>query len=204
MNLLARRMASFAGAAVIALGVAAPAHAARYTHNDAAGDVTQITCDAAGANCAEAAAPTITNGDIVATQVTHGARKVSLFVAFADLEPTNYLHVDIARLVTNEHLNRYVTVTSMEGQTKVQLSRPSGARVACRGLRGTVDFTANTVAIKVPRYCLSRPRWIQAGIGNFTGNLTTGAEDGGSYDDAYATGGTGDANLFLSPRIKRA
>jgi hypothetical protein len=204
VNLLARRLASVAGAAVIALGIVAPAHAARDTHTDASGDVTQITCDAQGDNCTEAAAPTVTNGDILATEVIHGARKVTLFATFADLEPTNYLHLDIARIVTNERLQRYVTITSIDGQSHVQLHRPSGRQVACRGLRGTVDFTANTVFIKVPRYCLSRPRWIQAGIGNFSGDMTTGLEDGGTYDDAYATGGTADADLVLSPRIKRA
>lgn len=204
MNPIARRLAAAAGAAVIALGIAAPAHAARYTYTDASGDVTQITCDAQGDNCTEAAAPTATNGDILATEVVHGARKVTLFATFADLEPTNYLHLNLARIVTNEHLRRYVTVTAIDGQTHVQLHRPSGRAVACRGLRGTVDFTANTVAIKVPRYCLSRPRWIQAGIGNFAANMMTGPEDGGTYDDAYATGGTGEADLVLGPRIKRA
>lgn len=199
---LTRRLASVAGAAVIALGVAAPAHAARYDHADAAGDVLQ--CDAAtDADCAAPATAATQEPDVTNVTFRHRAYKVVVFAQFADLAPTDDLHGFVSTIRTNEGVNRVVSVYTAGTKVGVEFTRPSGASVRCSGIRRAVDYDLNTVRIVVPRSCLSYPRWIQA---NF-GAISTPVDQSWIRADDAQQVGEGDPavdDFAFSPRIKRA
>lgn len=196
MNLFARRLASVAGAAVIALGIVAPAHAASFTHADATGDVYEC-----GSDCTTPALAATQDPDVQSVKFAHRARKVVITAAYTDLAPSSDIHAYSARIVTNEGLRRDVTVVASGSNVAVVFARPNGDRVRCSGLARSVDYSLNTVRIVVPRSCLSYPRWVKVGYGAL--EMANPDSDTARADDALTSGVPGDT-LVLSPRIKRA
>lgn len=202
MNIIARRLAAVAGAAVLGLSIAAPAQAQKWSRVDARGDVTVSTnCDASG--CTDSVDPALAEPDVLRVVGTHAPRKVKVFATYADLTAANgRLH--ILRVVTNEGVRRRVELGTEDGRvvTKGLYADRTGRKVACAGLGHKVDYAANTVSLSIPRGCLSKPRWVRIGFGTLAEHV---ADATGSYaDDAILSGVTPSTRDFvLSPRIRR-
>lgn len=224
MNPLAR-LGAAAGAAVLTLSLAAPAHAAKYVHNDAAGDVVVERCTWTTPEpptdpeaepteptdeCTEGGADaTFREGDITRTAIRHTARKVIIRTSYRELTRTNGFAVFVGSLRTNERVHRDVSIffePEFAPNGEVDVSRPNGDSVRCR-VGKTVDFTANVIEVRIPRGCLSRPRWVQVSSGHIAVATTGDENNGGStlaIDDAFTSN---EARLFemnWSPRVRRA
>jgi len=138
---------------------ALPAHAARLTLADPAGDTW---------SAAEPAEPAASarNTDLRRTRIVHGDRRVALRVRYSDLvRPRRGETITLAvRLRTNDGPKRNAFViaraASPRGQHTLVVER-NQATVSCPGLRHTIGYAADVVVLSVPRTCLGNPRWVQ-------------------------------------------
>lgn len=195
VNTIARRTAAAAGAAVLGLSIAAPAQAARYVHTDPAGDVVECPLDS---DCSAPTTATTQAPDVRTFRVKHAARRVVIFASFTDLARSSDLTGYLAQIRTNEGVRRDAAVFTEGRSVGKDFSRPNGDTVRCSGFERTVDYTANTVVMRIPRSCLSRPRWVQVGYGAFT--VGGGV---GRFDEALVAGAGTSDDLVYSPRIRR-
>jgi hypothetical protein len=186
------RSALVVAAAITVPLVPTAAHADKYVHLDAPGDVVSFT------STSDTAAPDQTNGDITRSTVRHRARKVVLTMRFRDLNGSGY--TVYAYAIRTGKMTRHVSLVTIPGhhRGKVLMTTAKGKTVRCRTTR-SIDYTANTATVGIPRSCLGRPRWVKVGMGMVTSpteKFTTGFGD-----DA---GTNGDFNsLAWSPRVHR-
>jgi hypothetical protein len=204
MNLISK-FGVVAGALILGSAVMAPAQAQSWHHGDAAGDVTAATCDAQD-NCTEAVDSTLKVPDVTRFVADHRARRVNIFARYTDLTSSG-TRIHIARFVTNEGVRRHLNWVTYNGNTvMMELDRDSdGKKVACRGIRRTADYTANTVTISVPRACLSAPRTVRVGFGSVAMGSTSGDSQNYAYDDAVLSGSAANtSDVALGPVLRRA
>lgn len=127
---------------------------------DPAGDM-YLSTDASG----DPTVPEATNGDIRDVSIAHRRHALIIAASFTDLYSDEFVWVRpfAASFRTSEHKYRYVDVVSLQsGQVDVYVESP-GHRLDC-GASAVVDFAANTARVRVPRACLSRPRWVRVGF----------------------------------------
>ena len=170
---------------------------------DASGDVVRLADDSGGAE----ALPGRVDGDITRTRLWH-AHKVGVVVHFADLKRVGDQRMDLLEIATNEGLHRHVIVSaeSKRWAGTASLFKPNEDQVTCGGLTHKIDYKANTVTIRVPRSCLSSPRWVKMGFGS---SVITEADNGSvsaTVDDAlrHDPYSTDDSDPVMSPRIHLA
>jgi hypothetical protein len=169
------------------------AHADKYVHTDATGDVVSFSTGAS-----DAAAPEQVNGDVVRSSVRHRARKVVLTMRYRDLNGSGYT-VHFYAIHTSK-MTRHVSLVTFPGHHsgKVVMTNKAGTPVHCRVTRN-IDYTANTATVGIPRSCLGRPRWVKVGMAMITS--PTQKFSTGFADDA---GTDGDFNSpAWSPRVYR-
>jgi hypothetical protein len=187
-----------ATAAVVTLAPTA-AHAKRYSHVDAPGDVLSGPVTSTGNPTTLEAART--NGDVVSSSVAHKSRKVVMRMQFRDIAWDSEVNAYLFKLRTGS-MTRYVTVYASDGFRggRAQMTKTNGKRVSCH-LRRSIDYTANNVTVSVPRSCLGKPRWVKVGMGSlfFTG---FGTGDTEYVDDALRTGPLG-SDPALGPKVRR-
>lgn len=203
MNMFSK-LGVVAGTLVLSAAGIAPAQAQRWTHTDPAGDVTSATeCSAEGDSCTETVAAAQTVPDVVHFVADHRARRVNVWARYRDLTASG-TRLHQVRYVTNEGVRRHLTLATYNGRVIVrELSRDSdGRKVACTGIRHSIDYTANTVSISVPRACMSAPRNVRVGFGSYAFRNIEDPTTGGWYDDALATGPT-PGDLVLGPVLRR-
>lgn len=202
MNPLAR-LGVIAGALALAAGLTAPAHAARYTYADATGDVSTESCTfefegpEPTEECTEGTDPAAANGDITRVVIRHAPRTVVIRTHYRELTRSGSVWIGAIR--TNEGVRREVI---WDGDTgRVIVFARDGRRVRC-GVERTVDAAANVIEVRVPRTCLSRPRWVEVGVGHVRFQVD---EDGAGF-----TAGADDSqspavrdSLTWSPRVRR-
>jgi len=204
------RLGAVAGALVITLTGIAPAHADRYTATDAASDVYKDTCtydpdtgDETG--CTDAVDPTVTEGDILSTLINHGHKYVVITTKFAELTKSTDTRFFYVPLQTNEGYRRDAVLfidPDFAPYGIFQVTLRNGDDAHCVGADKAIDYTANTITIRVPRTCLSMPYWIRAGAGY--GRMTwSETEDTTFLDDAQSNGEILD-DVVMSPKVKRA
>lgn len=212
------RLGAAAGAAVLALSLAAPAHAAKYVHYDTKGDVIVSHCTYTESEtepmeeptdeCTETVDPTVLEGDVTRTAIRHTERKVIVRTSYRELTRGDDFNIHIGAIRTNEGLNRHLFLMFADGMTEVDLIRPNGNPVACR-LGRTLDFTANVIEVRVPRSCLSSPRWVKVGLAHIRVNFEeTETETGYTYSDSTSIDDALSPSMgeepVWSPRIRRA
>jgi hypothetical protein len=204
MNLISK-LGVVAGALILGSAAMAPAQAQSWHHGDAAGDVTTGTCDASD-NCTDAVDPALKVPDVTRFVADHRARRVNVYARYADLTSSG-TRLHIVRFVTNEGVRRHLNWVTYNGNTvAMELDRDSdGNKVACRGIRRTADYAANTVTISVPRACLSSPRTVRVGFGSVAmGNMSDETQNY-AYDDAVLSGSAANtSDLVLGPVLRRA
>jgi len=236
------RLGATSVAALLCLGLAAPAEAARYVHHDAAGDVvverctfteptpapvpdpsTSPTADPATSpatdpdltdededdeQCTHARDRSYKEGDITRVAIRHTNHRVIIRTNYRELTRSQGFRVLVGQIRTNEHVARDVVLIydrDFAPKGEVVLTRHNGDVVSC-GLGKTLDFTANVIEVRVPRTCLSRPRWVRVGVGHISMKFTetrTGGQIVTGIDDALRTSTTDDSDLTWSPRIRR-
>ena len=156
------RAALVAAATVVLLPAAASA--ATVTIDDATDDVYVAKYDEATDTSTYEPVGTQVNVDLDAVTVKHSARKVVATAQYVDLKRSTNRYMYLLRLRTDEGVKRDVTVdTLMSGwDGAVTFGKPNGSEVKCRGLGFAIDYAANTVSVKIPRRCLSNPRYVEA------------------------------------------
>jgi hypothetical protein len=168
-----------AAAAMVPL-VPTAAHANTYTHTDATGDAVAFT------SSTDTVTPEQANGDIAWSKVRHKSRKVVLTMRYRDLNGSGYT-VHYYAIRTNK-MKRQVSLVTYPGHTqgKVVMSNSHGKTVRCHVTR-SIDYTAKTATVRIPRSCLGRPRWVKVGMAFLTSptkNFATGfADDAGTNGD---------------------
>jgi hypothetical protein len=162
---LVRAALVVAAALVVPTGVlVAPAGAATLSIGDATGDTYLGHYDEASDTTTYEPAGSQVNVDLANVVVKHTSRVVVAKASYADLTRSGQQFMYALRLRTNEGLKRDVNVDTLftGPQGGVTLSKPNGNEVSCRGLSHDIDYAADTVTVKVPRGCLSEPRWVEA------------------------------------------
>jgi hypothetical protein len=193
-------------AATLAVAVVGPSTAAfaqSATIEDGAGDVWENTYDPTTDSDVWTATESAYNTDVVSTVIRHNARRVNILVTYNDLQKQP--DVSISSVVTlrfNEGPRRSVFVDAWPGAWKGSSSvfklnaKTGGAPVSCDGLSHVIDFTANTVAMSVPRSCLGSPTWLEANVvtrssGNLDQevqrNLFDNGQSSGHTDGGWST-----------------
>lgn len=174
------------------------AFANRYTHTDATGDV--LSAPATSSDIPTTKEQARTNGDVSWSTVAHKRHRVVMKMQFRDIawndETNAYLFV-----IKTRSMKRFVTVVAADGIRggKAIMTKPSGKHVSCRMSR-TIDYTANTVTLSVPRSCIGKPRWVRVGMASV---FFTGIHSGDTEYVDDANSATLGSNPVLGPKVRR-
>ncbi len=174
MPLVRAALVVCAAALVVPVGAAS---AATVSIDDATDDTFLGHYDEASDTTTYEPAGSQVNVDLERVVVKHKSRVVVAKASYTDLARSGNQFMYALRLRTNEGLKRDVNVDTLFSGWKgeVSLAKPNGNEVKCRGLSHAIDYTADTVTVKVPRRCLGAPRWVQV----FTAAL--GFSDSGDF-----------------------
>jgi hypothetical protein len=128
---------------------------------DVRGDVAQVDI----VSDAVTQVPHQVDGDITGSRFSYG-REVVAVVHFADLRRTGTNRKDVLQIRTDEGLRRDVDLDAEPGDWAgvTTMTGARGARVTCPGIEHRIDYTTNTVTVRVPVRCLSTPRWVRLGF----------------------------------------
>lgn len=151
--------------AALMLCVAAPAaHAATVSLIDPRGDVHRPSAE--GYERVEGERRT----DIVRTTIRHKKHAVVARIKLLDLRREPGLMVMAMRMRTNDGTYREAGVEASRrigwrGRSDVEAR--NGRAVDCAALQHEIDYRTDVIALRVPRSCLNRPRWVQATVIQF-------------------------------------
>ena len=147
-------------------------------------------------------APQQTNRDIVRSRIRHTSSRVQLRITFADLRRTGAFNQYDVYLVTNEGVERWVTIFTGPGRWAGEFYTEGYPRNTRCALHRAVDYAANVVVIGFPRRCVGHPRWIRVATGTSGGG---DQEEDYFYDDALRRGldPLRPDQWRLSPRVGR-
>jgi hypothetical protein len=204
MRVLTRAAITLTIAACGTAGVVSTAYAEKVVHNDQAGDVIVMTEDDEAGTATTEPAPTVEAGDVLRTVVDHRAKNLFVTARYADLQRGDEFQGHIISIVTNESVRRdaILVVDAEHPQGRLQFVRPNGRSVKCVGIERRIDYSLNTVRVKIPRSCLSAPRWVRVGLATFRGS-----QDGSTFltwaDDANRTGSIGETGPAFGVRVHR-
>jgi len=136
-----------------------------HTTIDPRGDVSMST----GPDSPDRVAPRQANGDIVRTTFRHSENAVWMRMRFRELSRTWDSLVAMVRLRTNDGVYREVSVVAlsprMQGQIgwrgAIDVERRDSSPVNCGAARH-ISYRTNAILFRLPRACLSNPRWFRA------------------------------------------
>jgi len=191
MNLVRSAIVATAAAAVVLMPTAA--HADKYVHTDASGDVVSFDPESE----ATTVVPDRAEGDVVRSVVRHRAHKIVLTLAYRELTAgPQVMHYYGIRTST---MKRYVALRTSASHPggRVALFDSHDKKVRCK-VGGKVDYTANTATVSVPRSCLGNPRWVKVAMAQATFGTATSPF---YVDDSRATGNFN--NPQFGPRVFR-
>jgi hypothetical protein len=174
------RSAVLAAAALALPLIPTAAQANTYTYQDQPNDIVKVTMPAGTTE----PAPERTQGDIVSSQVKHKARKVILTMRYQELTPDqvsiHWYGIRTGKMARIAILH----ATPSHPAGKVRLFKPNGKPVTCQ-VGHSIDYTANTATVRVPRSCLGNPRWVKVAMQEATPISQTEIY----VDDSRSTGG---------------
>lgn len=148
-------------------------------------------------------APAQTNGDIRSVSVRHSARAVIVRASFTDLRRGRF-DLDVSGgIETNEGVFRGFNLGWNDRQGGYAwLENAAQDRVRCAWTH-RLNFTENTVLLRIPRECLSRPRWVRVHLN--TMRVTDSKRNTMLYSDDAHSGHTGAEGKWLwTRRLHRA
>lgn len=141
---------------------ASPASAETVRVADGRGDAWEERYDAEQDEMTYAPAGSPVNADVRGVAVRHNGHGVGVRTRFVDLRNNAEGVVVAVRLRTSEGLRRWAMVVKdggRRGEATLMTRRARG--VHCPGLTFDLDFAEDLASVRVPRACLSRPRWVQ-------------------------------------------
>ncbi|AIY18074.2 hypothetical protein KR76_17190 [Pimelobacter simplex] len=182
--------------------LAAPAHAERWTHDDAVGDVVRETMGEPGAELTPA--PERTSIDITRVVANHKGRNLTIKVRTRSamkgvLMSTSTIRTPSKRLMLMS--SRIPMFGSSLDLYDINTKRRDPS-VRCPGLKRTFDKSRTVMTTTIPRSCLGNPRWVRFSVDLATADLL--ADDDYSYqEDGLRDGsGSGFGPRKMSPKIK--
>jgi hypothetical protein len=128
------------------------------------------------------ATPNQVRNDVLRTTMTHGARRISIRVKYAEMRRLDDGHGQFVQMVTNAGIRRNLNISADSGHWagSARISRGrDGGQVRC-AIRHSIDYTANVIAVSFPRRCVGSPRWVKFRVVGFRF-----VGDGDYYDDAF-------------------
>lgn len=198
-----RTLAALAAAAVLTTAAASPASAARWSHDDARGDVLAVTesADGSQASADPVVAPEVTTTDITRVVVRHQARRLVLETELVDIAAVSgllvqHLRTDAGAYGLTLRLGRDRTFPAFDLRR-----RGRSSPVRCEGLERTVDRAADLATVSIPRHCLDHPETVRVGTGAMDFDFT-GSSVSTSADDALRDAVVRD-RLRMSPPVAR-
>jgi hypothetical protein len=180
-------------AATLTWPLTGPAHAERYVQADAKGDVVSVEFESE----AQTPAPDNANADVTKTKINHTRGAVRFRVKLRDLAGPVLTGV-VADIKTNKR--RYSLSFFRSGKrTTLELARPTGEPIKCRGKKRSANVDTDVVKFSVPRSCLGRPKWVRVGVGALE------VQENVVYaDDALRAGNLkANGSLTFTARLKR-
>lgn len=197
-----RRRLSRAATATIAvaataatIGLAAPAHAQTWDHEDATGDTWRLTADRDGSTVTPA--PEATQTDIATVSIKH-SRRITMTVTGVDFNrETSGLIYEIRDGRREVWIDQRVGADRMVPRFSAYSSRGE-----CTGARGSVDRAADVATVSVPRRCLGQPDAVRAGVGVVTYEVVNRRRFVVLADDGL-TDGEPEGELVKSDRVPR-
>ena len=177
------------------VALAAPAHADRWTYDDAAGDVThQVETPT---SLSVETVPERTNGDI--TQVVVDHRRTKVVIEVRTMAPITGPFVAGIGLRSRGHRVALMWMR-MPGMNSTDVMDFNDEDFRCRGLKRKLTAGKTSIRFAVPRSCLGNPRWVRVGATLSTLSMFTAD----SYDDdGLQAGMTLTGPNGKSPKIRR-
>lgn len=188
-------------AVLTALVGAAPAQAQSRTAYDARHDVVG---DREGRETITTPRPGRREGDVVEVRTTYAGSALVVVQDYVRLTRprSGDMSAHFVSVRTNEGLRADLTVyvdgrtRDWQGERSWEVAGRDSAR--CAGLRTRIDYTADTVRVRIPRSCLSDPRWVRVG------SAGSSLQRGYLYaDDARLRGRLDQDDLAFGPRLRR-
>lgn len=185
------------------VALAGPAHADRWTYDDAAGDVTHMV--ETETSLSIEAVPAQENGDIVHVAVDHRRKKAIVEVRTrTPITGPFGAHVEL-RTPGHRFALMWMRVPGMSGVELMDFNtHRDDPTVRCPGLKRKLVADRTALRLSVPRSCLDDPRWLRVGVSLTTFALYT---DESYDDDGLRTGmtlaGTFGITSGKSPKIRR-
>ncbi len=158
-----RLVAVVASSAVVGALVAAPPAAAdRLVRTDPTGDVMYLARDGGLLD-----SPNTRDPDILRFVVVNGPQAVTIRLTYDNLRATNGRDT-YGRIKTPGRKYFFESQQREDGRWMFSVSGGGG----CRPARQHVDVKKDVIELRIPRGCLSDPRWVQAGL------VSTGVRNG--------------------------
>lgn len=181
-----------------AVALAGPAHADRWTYEDAAGDVSHVV--ETETSLTVETLPDQANGDVVRVDATHTRRKITLRFQTRTRLTGMFMLDGVIRTPGRRFMLVTARVPGMGGTELLDFSKQKDPTVRCAGLKRSFSADRTAIRIAIPRTCLRNPRWFRFGA-----SLTTMAvfTDASYDDDALRTGSTLFSLPGMSPKIRR-
>lgn len=145
---------------------AAPASAAELMLREGRGDMWRVDFNEKSGE-EYRPAPAVRNGDAIRVLIRHTATHVVIREKFVALRRTGDLLMVGAEIRTNEGVRRdaFIFADRRNWQGDAIFSGPRGQGTDC-DLEHSLNYATNTAVIKIPRTCLSNPRWVQVRLGD--------------------------------------
>jgi len=182
--------------------LAAPAHAAKWTHQDSVGDVVAVESMGPGGTAPEAA-PERTDIDVTKVVARHEGRKLTIKVRTRSamtgpLSINGEIRTPRKRLLLmSMRLPGFMNSTEL-WDLKSAKDDPT---VRCRGLSRSIDKSRRVMTFTVPRSCIGNPKWVRFSLQMSAFDVLT--DDDRMYvDDALRQGISGYGAGKVSPKIK--
>jgi len=179
------------------------AHAAVNKHLDPKGDLQYIPIDDDYQPTGTPKVSSSTNGDIVVAKVTYTGSSIGITTRFAGLAMAGH-HQEHQFEV---HAGKYVRQVLVETGSRYWAGRLSvfdgaGNEVAAKycAPKHKVDYDNDTVTVNVPSSCVKSPTSIRVAVGAIVASTDQSKL---YFDDAFATKGSFEGSLRLSPVVKR-
>jgi len=183
-------------AGVVVAGSSA-AQAQTITDTDTAGDMVKSDWE----NDETRPAPNQVRNDVLRTTMTHGAKRISIRVKYAELRRVGDGHGEYVQVVTNEGVRRGIEVSADPGHWagRAEMWRERDESEVRCAIRHSIDYTRNVIAVSFPRQCTSSPRWVKFRVLGFRAG-----ENVFYLDDALRDGPNLGENAAQSRRVYRA
>jgi len=190
-----------AGAALVLAPLTA--HAAVNKHLDPKGDLQYFPIDDDYQPTGSPMVSSGTNGDIVVAKVTYTGSSIGITSRFAGLARTGHHQQHIFEVHAGKYVRQVLVETgSRYWAGKVFVFDGAGEDVAAKycAPKHKVDYDADTVTVNIPSSCVKSPSSIRAAVGSI---VVSTDQSKLYFDDAFATKGSFEGSLTLSPVVKR-